>query len=334
MTVKVFAPLIGEGVEELSLVAWKKKPGDSVTEGEPLAEIESDKVVTELQSPATGSLVEILAQAGDTVRAGAVVAILDGAALGEQTGGSSNATPENSPSSAPAAAADTVRPHGALRRKIAERMIASQRISAHVLTVMEADMSAVLAHRETNKEAYAKDGVKLALSAYFVAVLAAALRRHPEFNSSWSEEGMILHPDINIGIAVSLGEGGLIVPVLKRADGLSLDKTAREIDRLATAARAGTLDPEDVQAGTFTLTNHGTGHSLFAAPIINQPQIGILGAGAVQKRAVVAANAEGLDSIYVRPMVYLSLVFDHRALDGEAADSFLLDVKKGLESWA
>jgi 2-oxoglutarate dehydrogenase E2 component (dihydrolipoamide succinyltransferase) len=175
--------------------------------------------------------------------------------------------------------------------------------------------------------------VSLTLSAYFVSALAAALRRHPEFNSSWVEEGMIIHRDINIGVAVSLFEEGLIVPVIKKADTLSLSEIAQAIARLATAARSGTIENAEVRGGTFTLTNHGGGGSLFALPIINQPQIAILGTGIVQKRAVVRTDAEGQDSIVVRPMIYLSLVFDHRALDGESADRFLRSVREGLENW-
>ena len=171
------------------------------------------------------------------------------------------------------------------------------------------------------------------MSAYFVAALASALRKHPEFNSSWVEEGMIIHREINIGVAVSLFEEGLIVPVIRRADTLSLAETAQAIARLAAAARAGKLGAEEVKGGTFTLTNHGGGGSLFALPIINQPQIGILGTGVMQKRAVVMTSPQGQDSIAIRPMLYLSLVFDHRALDGESADRFLRSVKEALEGW-
>jgi 2-oxoglutarate dehydrogenase E2 component (dihydrolipoamide succinyltransferase) len=384
MTAKVFAPLIGEGVEELSIVEWKKKVGDSVTESESLVEVESDKVVTEVASPASGILLEILVQAGEKARAGGVLAIVG--AEGEKTVGLPNEAGASSPSASnflsplvrkiaaengvdPALVAGTGaggrvtkedilafvappqgggrpgsgrvgdapegerRPNGALRRKIAERMIRSQLTSAHVLTVMEADMSAVVAHRAAHKEAYSSEGVRLTLSAYFVTALASALRRHPAVNSSWSDEEMILHADINIGLAVSLGEEGLIVPVLKRADTLGLEETARGIERLALAARAGKLTNEDVTGGTFTLTNYGTGASLFAAPIINQPQIGILGTGSLQKRPVVITSSEGVDSIAIRPMIYLSLVFDHRALDGESAGLFLGSVREGLENW-
>jgi 2-oxoglutarate dehydrogenase E2 component (dihydrolipoamide succinyltransferase) len=331
MDVKVIAPLIGEGVDELSVVAWKKKLGDSVLEGEALVELESDKVVTEVESPASGTLAEVLAAEGDKIAAGAALAVI---ASGEALAGAAgSAGAAGATAAAAEPAGPELRPHSVLRKRIAERMIASQMTSAHVLTVTEVDMSAVVAHRAASKEAYARDGVKLTLSAYFVSALAAALRRFPEMNASFTEEGMLLHADVNIGLAVSLGDGGLIVPVVKKADSLSLIETARRIDDLANSARAGKLGNDDVRGGTFTLTNYGTTGSLIAAPIINQPQIGILGAGSLQKRPIVVANAEGVDAIAIRAMVYLSLVFDHRALDGEAASRFLRGVKEGLESW-
>jgi 2-oxoglutarate dehydrogenase E2 component (dihydrolipoamide succinyltransferase) len=339
MNVKVIAPLIGEGVDELSVVAWKKKLGDSVVEGEALVELESDKVVTEVESPASGTLAEVLAAEGDKVAVGAALAVIASGEAGAAV--SSAAVPaavaEQAAAAEPATVAPSgpeLRPHSVLRKRIAERMIASQLTSAHVLTVTEVDMSAVVAHRAANKEAFAKEGVKLTLSAYFVRALAAALRRFPEMNASFTEEGMLLHPDVNVGLAVSLGDGGLIVPVVKKADSLGLIETAKRIDDLAEAARAGKLGNDDVKGGTFTLTNYGTTGSLIAAPIINQPQIGILGAGSLQKRPVIVTNAESVDEIAIRPMVYLSLVFDHRALDGEAASRFLRGVKEGLESWA
>jgi 2-oxoglutarate dehydrogenase E2 component (dihydrolipoamide succinyltransferase) len=243
-----------------------------------------------------------------------------------------SAAPDGDAPASPSAPA--LRPHSVMRRRIAERMIASQMTSAHVLSVAEADMGAIVAHRAANKEAFARDGVKLSLGAYFVYVLARALRAFPDMNSSWSEEAMILHSEVNVGVAVSLGDGGLIVPVLRRADRLDLAETARGIERLAAAARDGSLGADEVRGGTFTLTNYGTTGSLIAAPIINQPQIGILGAGSIQKRPVVIEAADGTDCIAIRPMVYLSLVFDHRALDGEAGSTFLRVVKEGLEGWA
>jgi Pyruvate/2-oxoglutarate dehydrogenase complex, dihydrolipoamide acyltransferase (E2) component, and related enzymes len=162
----------------------------------------------------------------------------------------------------------------------------------------------------------------------------AALKAYPIVNSSWTDEGLLVHKEINIGMATSLGEEGLIVPVIKHADTLSLLGLARAINDLASRARAKKLQPDEVKGGTFTITNHGISGSLFAFPIINQPQCGILGVGALHKRPIVITDAEGNDSIAIRPMVYLSFVFDHRILDGASADWFLMKVKQTLENWS
>lgn len=220
-----------------------------------------------------------------------------------------------------------------MRRAIAVRMLASKHTSPHVTTVMEADLQRVIAHYNNNKQAFARDGVKLTYTAYFTAAAVQALRAFPLVNSSWSDAGIQLHPHINLGLAVSLGEEGLIVPVLKGAQELSLIGLARAIGDLATRAREHRLQPQDVRDGTFTITNHGISGSLFATPIINQPQCAILGVGAIQKRVVVIEDPNGGDSIAIRPMVYLSLTFDHRILDGASADGFLDKVVQVLENW-
>ena len=224
-------------------------------------------------------------------------------------------------------------PHTSMRRQIAEHLVNSQHTSPHVLTVMEADLSKVLAHRAANKAAFAVQGVNLTLTAYFCSAIVSGLKPYPDVNSSWMDEGIQRHRAINLGVATSLGEEGLIVPVIKDADLLSLLGLAQKINDLSARARAKKLLPEEVKGGTFTLTNHGTGGSLFASPIINQPQAAILGVGMMQKRVVVVTYASGNDAIAIRPMIYLSLVFDHRILDGETGDRFLKVVKETLENW-
>jgi 2-oxoglutarate dehydrogenase dihydrolipoamide succinyltransferase (E2 component) len=228
---------------------------------------------------------------------------------------------------------DTLIPHTAIRRSIAKHMVESKHTSPHVLTVMEADLSRIIAHRAANKETFARDGLNLTFTAYFMQAIVAGLKAYPQVNSSWSNEGLLLHKSINLGMATSLGEDGLIVPVIKGADGLSLLGMARAVNDLANRARTRKLQPDEVKGGTFTLTNHGISGSLFAFPVINQPQCGILGIGAMQKRVVVVTDNLGRDSIAIRPMVYLSFVFDHRILDGASADWFLMKVKETLEKW-
>ncbi|MDL1911105.1 2-oxo acid dehydrogenase subunit E2, partial [Chloroflexi bacterium CFX6] len=219
--------------------------------------------------------------------------------------------------------------HTVIRKQIAEHMVMSKRTSPHVLTVMEADMSRVAKHRAANKETFARDGVNLTYTAYFMMAIVAGLKAYPQVNSSWTDEGLLIHKAVNIGMATSLGEEGLIVPAIKGADNLSLLAMARTVNDLANRARSKKLQPDDVKGGTFTLTNHGISGSLFAFPVINQPQCGILGVGAMQKRVVVVD-----DAIAIRPMVYLSFVFDHRILDGASADWFLTKVKETLENWS
>jgi 2-oxoglutarate dehydrogenase E2 component (dihydrolipoamide succinyltransferase) len=207
-------------------------------------------------------------------------------------------------------------------------MVMSKHTSPHVLTVMEADMQRVVKHRSANKEIFARDGVNLTFTAYFMSAIVTGLKNYPVVNSSWSDEGVLVHKAINLGMATSLGEEGLIVPIIKNADNLSLLAMARAVNDLANRARTKKLQPDEVKGGTFTLTNHGISGSLFAFPVINQPQCGILGVGAMQKRVVVVD-----DAIAIRPMVYLSFVFDHRILDGASADNFLMKVKETLEGW-
>jgi len=237
--------------------------------------------------------------------------------------------PAPQPAPSPAAPGDRLIRHTNVRRSIAEHMVHSKHTSPHVTTVMEADLSRVTAHRAANKTAFAEAGANLTFTPYFVAASVAALRAVPLVNSSWSDEGIVVHGAVNIGMATSLGEEGLIVPVIKGADGLSLLGLARAVNDLASRARSRRLQPDEVRGGTFTITNHGISGSLFATPIINQPQCAILGVGAIQKRAVVIN-----DAIAIRPMVYVSLTFDHRILDGSSADGFLQKVIEALEGWA
>ena len=214
-----------------------------------------------------------------------------------------------------------------IRRAIAEHMVRSVHTSPHVTTVFEFDFSAVAAHRRAQAEQFARDGVRLTYTAYLVAATVAALKAHPLANSSWSEEGIVLHRAVHIGMATAIDDG-LIVPVIKNADGLNLLGLARAVNDLADRARAKQLRPDEVKGGTFSITNHGTSGSLFATPIINQPQCGILGVGAIEKRVKVID-----DAIAIRPLAYVSFTFDHRILDGASADAFVSTIKRQIEDW-
>src|SRR6266498_1166814 len=419
MATKVLVPSLGEGVEEVTVTKWLKKEGDSVNELEPLLEVNTDKVDTEIPAPASGTVLKILTEEGVPAKVGAVLAFIGKPGESVDSGQSSvvsekkasnveshtsnvsqNATLDakrstdsgfispvvakvaaehgvnlqqvhgtglngritkndvlnfvesekgtvdhgpqttvNRPhlhrtqvqvsSMVAPTAGDQLIKHTVIRKQIAEHMVMSKHTSPHVLTVMEADMSRVARHRAMNKEIFTRDGVNLTFTAYFMMAIVTGLKAYPNANSSWAEEGILVHKAVNIGMATSLGEEGLIVPVIKDADNLSLLAMARAVNDLAGRARAKKLQPDEVKGGSFTLTNHGIGGSLFAFPVINQPQSGILGVGAMQKRVVVID-----DAIAIRPMVYLSFVFDHRILDGASADAFLAKVKETLENWA
>lgn len=417
MATKVLVPRLGEGVDEVTITKWLKKEGDSVKELEPLLEVNTDKVDTEIPAPASGVILKIEMQEGQPAKVGQLLALIGAAGesvisnqpsvtsapapsapapkaeaapspvsrppshdlgfispvvakiaaergidLSQVAGTGLNGritkndvlnfvetrekrvesrppTPSAAQHATPVvtpAQGDTLIKHTLIRKQIADHMVMSKSVSPHVLTVMEADMSRVVRHRAANKAAFERDGVNLTFTAYFMTAIVAGLKAFPVVNASWTDEGLLLHKSINIGMATSLGEEGLIVPVIKGADSLSLLGMARTINDLATRARARKLQPDEVKGGTFTLTNHGISGSLFAMPIINQPQCGILGIGAMQKRAVVvpAVSGTGDDAIAIRSMIYLSFVFDHRILDGASADWFLVKVKETLENWA
>jgi 2-oxoisovalerate dehydrogenase E2 component (dihydrolipoyl transacylase) len=197
-----------------------------------------------------------------------------------------------------------------MRKAIAEHMVRSKlHTSPHVTTVFEIDLSTVLAHREANKDAFARQGVNLTLTAYFASATVTALLANRYLNGQWTDEGIYLHNAVHLGIAVALDDG-LIVPVIKNAQDLNLSGLARSINDLSTRARNRGLKPDEVTGGTFSISNHGVSGSLFATPIINQPQVGILGVGVVEKRVKVIN-----DAIAIRPCVYITLTFDHRVAD-------------------
>ncbi len=428
MATQVVMPQLGESVVEGKVSRWLKKEGDPVKQYEPILEVETDKVTTEVTAVIGGTLLKILVPEGVVVQAGTALAVIGqpgetvpAPAEMPATAGHAVVAPQMPPAGPPTRPGgeggqrvspvvariaaehnvdlslvrgtgeggrvtkkdilayveskargmerkeelppweqpgtgdlfkpteetlaptppstlhpplptlpgDELVPLSSIRRAIAEHMVRSKTISAHVTTVFEVDLSRVIAHREANKAAFERDGARLTFTPYFVAASVAALKAYPQVNSSLTDEGLLLHKQINIGVAVSLGEEGLIVPVIKGADGMSLLGLARAVNDLGERARARQLKPDEVVGSTFTITNHGISGSLFATPIINQPNVGILGVGVIQKRVVVVG-----DAIAIRPMVYIGLTFDHRVLDGASADWFVAKVKETLEHWA
>jgi 2-oxoglutarate dehydrogenase E2 component (dihydrolipoamide succinyltransferase) len=217
-----------------------------------------------------------------------------------------------------------------IRRLTADHMIMSRRTSAHVTSFYEVDFTHIARIRAAKKKEYEERGAKLTFLAFITKVIADNLRRHPVVNSSVSGDSIIYRRPVNIGIAVAL-DWGLIVPVLKNVDELSLIGIARQMADLAERARTKRLNPDEVQKGTFSITNPGVFGSYIGAPIINQPQVAILGVGAIEKRPQVITLDDGQDVIAIRTMGMLSLSYDHRVVDGANADRFMADVKRDLE---
>jgi 2-oxoglutarate dehydrogenase E2 component (dihydrolipoamide succinyltransferase) len=450
-------PQLGESVVEGTVSRWLKNVGDTVIEFEPLLEVSTDKVDTEIPSPASGTLLDIYVQAGQTVERGVLLALIGDAGerpgddnepqavapqqivstqngnpiahnggngaytghvtpvvarmaaehqldlakipgtgrdgrvtkkdveayleqkpsplapllqgegdkeaelapwerpgsgdlfkstseYGEETPPdraqhvvplqkpvSPNAAPQrvHPVEAIPQGTAGELVPLSAMRKAIAEHMVRSKlQTSPHVTTVFEIDLTNVLKHREANKEAFARQGINLTLTAYFAAATVKALQANRYLNAQWTNEGIYLHNTVHLGMAVALDEG-LIVPIIKNAQDLNLTGLARAINDLSARARAKQLKPDEVQGGTFTISNHGVSGSLFATPIINQPQVGILGVGVVEKRVKVID-----DMIAIRPCVYITLTFDHRVADGATGDAFMLTLKEGLEAFS
>ena len=237
------------------------------------------------------------------------------------------ATPAPSGPTFKPGALDSVEKMSPMRKRIAEHMVLSRRTSAHVHSVFEVNFSRVAQAREKHKAEFERAGAKLTYLSFIVKAAVDALRAVPVVNASVDDDSIVYHKEINIGIAVAL-DWGLIVPVIKHADEKNLLGLSRAIADLANRARTKQLKPEDVQGGTFTITNPGVFGALFGMPIINQPQVAIVGVGNVEKRPVVID-----DAIAIRPMAYLSIGYDHRIIDGAVADEFMSHVKKTLESW-
>ena len=425
MAEKITVPELGEGVIEAQIGRWLKHEGDVVHIDDPLVEIETDKITTEIVAEVDGTLLKIVVTEGQIAHVGAPLAVIGAPGEVLETNGHStpdaidpapddsiepdqdpiserpkispiarriarenqldvdritgtglhgritkrdverrlvnqaetatpasvkpSATPAPSPQPAPTLsrpAPATVQPPvtapirgndklvslTGMRRVIADRMVRSKQISPHATTIFKIDFSAVLNHRRNHRERFAERGLNLTLTSYILAAVCQALQNHPIVNSQWTDDGILLKSDINLGVATAVPHG-LLVPVINNADRLNLAGLAERLNDLTQRARHNQLKPHELQDGTFTITNHGVSGSLLATPIINQPQCGILGVGKVEKQVVVLSD-HGQDAIVVRPLAYISFTFDHRLIDGATADAFVADIKAILEAWS
>jgi 2-oxoglutarate dehydrogenase E2 component (dihydrolipoamide succinyltransferase) len=432
--IDVVMPQMGESIVEGTLTKWLKKPGETIGRDEPLFEISTDKVDTEIPSPAAGVLAEVLIEEGKTVGINTIVArINDGASAApaaapavsqaeapappppppapiaaptpepvatvvEETAGplsplvrkmarennidlslikgtgagnritkqdlemylASKSAPAKTQAEPPApppppppppvqqavatipqtvevpspprvgeAPGTRVEPMSVMRQKIAEHMVFSKHTAAHVTTVHKVDFTKVAKARDKAKgNVQAQYGFSLTFLPFVLKATCVALRQFPILNASIDGTNIIYHRDINLGIAVAL-ENGLIVPVVRNADEKSVIGLQRSIADLAARARSRHLRPDEVQGGTFSITNFGSFGSVFATPVINQPQVAILGVGTVEKQPVVID-----DAIAIRSIAYLALTFDHRLIDGALADQFTGKIKSILEGWS
>ena len=406
-TTRVVMPQLGESVHEGTISKWLVKPGDKVVEFEPMLEVDTDKVSAEVPAPVTGILKEILAKEGQTVQAGAEIAVVELGGDGKVTAtpeapapapkvaGERPAEPAAPPpppssrveekvdggehryspavqmladelkvdlsgihgtglggrvtkkdvqqyatqarQSPPAAAAPAARPAPSegdevvqltrVRRLIAENMTRSKSTIPHAWQTQEADMSGVVANRNANKGAFQKqEGFSLTYLPYVMAAAVSALRENPHVNATFNETELIVHRDINLGISVGL-EDTLVVPVVRKADGLNIAGLARAVNELATRARNKQLKADDLSGGTFTVNNSGTFGTLFSYSVINPGQSGILTMEAIVERPMAVSGMIG-----IKPMMYLCFSFDHRVLDGLQAARFLTSCRKWLEA--
>ena len=402
---KVIMPQMGESIFEGTITKWFKKAGDRIERDEPLFEISTDKVDSEIPAPEAGTLKEILVPEGQTVEINTVVAVItpdEGDSA--RRPGAPRETPETPRTPSPATGTPPARPaapggaasggipssplvrrlaaeHGidladlrdrgtgsggritkrdvlsyleqrgagaarpakpdvspgapevervpmtVMRKAIAEHMVASRRTSAHVATIFEADCSAIMKARSDLEPEFRRSGVHLTVTPFFIQAAARSLRKFPILNCSVEGEEILLKKSIHVGVAVAVDDG-LLVPVIRDADQKDLRSLAEAAADLAGRARSKKLLPDEVQGGTFTVTNPGNFGGLYGIAIIHQPQVAILAVGGIEKRPVVVH-----DAIAIRPMVYLALSFDHRVIDGAVADQFMAEVKQTLEGW-
>jgi 2-oxoglutarate dehydrogenase E2 component (dihydrolipoamide succinyltransferase) len=426
-TIELKLPKMGESVAEASILNWLKKEGDRVTADEPLVEIATDKVNSEVPSPEDGILVSCKVNVGDTVQVGHVIAIIETEAgasaqpsvttsapqeqavsstavvssssvqtqvvssgdrfysplvkniakqegLSQEeldkvvgTGQNGRVTKEdlkayiknrgvaNASVSSTAPVQSAVKPTAEvakvkgpaisiggndevvemdrMRKLIADHMVMSKQVSPHVTSYVEADVTNVVMWRDKVKKAFEQNyKTKLTFTPIFIEAVAKAIRDFPGVNASVDGDKIVLRGDINVGMAAALPTGNLIVPVIKNADQLNLVGLAKKVNDLADRARANKLTPDEIQGGTYTLTNVGSFGNVMGTPIINQPQVAILAVGAIRKKPAVIETPQG-DAIAIRHMMFLSHSYDHRIVDGALGGRFVRRVADYLEEW-
>ncbi len=332
-------PALGEAVTEATITRWLKAVGDEVQHDEPLLEVATDKVDTEVCSPAAGILAQIIEPQDSVVGIGAVIAVIGAAdaAPTEETASEPESVPkvvEPEPELEPVESpSERVEKLSRIRRTIAQRMLTSLQTSAQLTTVVEVDLTNVALVRNRNKaEFQARTGQKLSYLPFVVGAAVEGLAAHPVINSSLNTDctEVTYHSAVHLGVAVD-SDKGLMVPVIRDAESMTLAGLAEAIAAAALAVRSGTVRPDDLSGGTFTITNTGSRGALFDTPIINQPQSAILGVGTVVERLVPRRDELGNLVVKTSSMAYLSLSYDHRIIDGADAARYLGTVRLRLE---
>jgi 2-oxoglutarate dehydrogenase E2 component (dihydrolipoamide succinyltransferase) len=347
MAVELRVPSVGESVTEVEIGLWLKREGDAVNKDDNVVTLESEKATVELPSPVSGTLGKIVRRTGEKAAVGDVIALIEPPGTPKEEAKSVKAPAAPAPSvksdksdkhteeKLPVPAAreagapgrqEEVVPMTLLRRTVAQRLVEAHQTMAMLTTFNEIDLSAVIALRKQYQETFTgKYGVKLGFMSFFIKAVVEALRAIPQVNASIRGNDIVYHHYFDIGVAIGGGKG-LVVPVLRNAERMSFAEVEIAVAGLAARARANQLKPDELQGGTFTITNGGVYGSLLSTPIINPPQSAILGMHAIQERPVAV---EG--NVVVRPMMYVALSYDHRIVDGREAVTFLIQIKEMIE---
>jgi 2-oxoglutarate dehydrogenase E2 component (dihydrolipoamide succinyltransferase) len=353
MPVELVVPSVGESITEVEIGDWLKHPGDVVNQDDPVVVIETEKVTVELPAPATGKITTLLKQKGEKASVGDVIGYMEpngtgareaqarqGAASSEETPArpspvASVDVPRSAEQSQPVQAKPAVAKSGReeqvvpmtpIRRRIAERLVEAQKSAALLTTFNQVDMSAVMSLRKQHQETFqAKYQIKLGLMSFFVKAVIEALKEIPQLNAEVRGHDVVYRNYYDIGIAVGGGKG-LVVPVLRSAERMGFAEIEKAIADFAHRAQANQLKVDELQGGTFTISNGGVYGSMLSTPIVNPPQSGVLGLHAIEDRPVARDGA-----VVVRPMMYVALTYDHRIVDGREAVTFLKRIKDIIE---
>src|SRR5262249_8744226 len=331
MPVELIVPSVGESITEVEIGDWLKKQGETVDQDEPVVVIETDKVSVELPAPTTGTITKLLKQTGERASVGDVIGYMDPSPSARKPAAPVRiADPAPAREPAPASVAsdreEQIVPMTPIRKRIAERLVEAKNTAALLTTFNQVDMSAVQELRRRSQESFqSKYGIKLGLTSFFVKASIEALKVVPQINSEIRGSEIVYRQYYDIGIAVGGGKV-LVVPVLRNAENMIFSEIEKAIADLADRAQKNQLKVDELQGGTFTITNGGIYGSMLSTPIVNPPQSGVLGLHAIEDRPVARER-----KVVIPPMMYLALNYDHRIVDGREAVMFLKHIKEDIE---